>query len=1397
METLRTGVDATDSTSDLAVNLQDEITESEVFIFPMSFAQERLWFLEQLRPGISAYNLPIPFRIEGALDVALLEMALQKIVSRHEILRTTFDMIGIDLVQLVAPTCDFKLRKHDLTSISETEREKKVDQLVHQEVTHSFDLQRGPLFRGTLYKVSDEDHVLLLNMHHIVADGWSFSVILRELSECYESYLHGREPELTKLPIQYGDYAHWQNEFCLTEDFKSRLHFWKNKLSDASQHFDLPIAKPRPLHPSYEGSVDTLLLPDALTRALKKLSHAQGSTLFLTTMAAFKTLLFRYTNEADLVLGSPVANRTKLEIEDLVGCFVNTAIFRTQLSGELTFAEVLSRVKEGALETYEYQDIPFEKVVEELQPERALDRNPLVQILFMCHKANIQPIVLPDISFNPFLVDRKGAQFDMTFYLLERNEGLRVGCEYRGDLFDQPDIRRFLEHYQTLLYGIVSDPDVPISELPFFTSEERHELLVDWNDTAVDYPNDNAIHQLFEEQVRRTPEAVAIVFGEDRVTYSELNRRANQMAHHLRAKGVGPEVLVGICVERSLEMIVWILGILKAGGAYVALDPGYPEERKQFMLDDSEAAVLLTTEKLVDGLGMYRGEVVLVDLNSEMIDQQPAGNPDSSTGPDNLAYVIYTSGSTGRPKGVAIEHRSTVALLSWAGSVFDAKQLSGVLASTSICFDLSIYEMFVPLSCGGTIILAENVLHLPTIPAVNEVTLINTVPSAIVELLRIDGVPPSVTTINLAGEPLKTSLVRQIYELGTVKKVFDLYGPSEDTTYSTYTLRDTGKATIGRPISNTQAFILDRYLQPVPVGIPGELYLAGDGLARGYLNRRELTEERFISNPFSSDPASRIYKTGDMARFLADGRIEYLGRQDNQVKIRGFRIELGEIESVISQYEDVREVVVAAREGQEGDKNLAAYMVSGSDSKIEPAELRSFLRQKLPDYMIPSAFVQLERMPLTPNGKIDRKALPAPERDLALEQEGFEAPRTETEKKLAEIWSEVLSIDNIGVHDNFFDLGGHSLLAIRMFTAIEETFRKSIPLATLFEAGTIEQLASILTISEWQEPDSSIVPIQPNGSRPPLFCLHAGGGNVLFYRDLAKHLGTEQPLYGVQARRIGGRQVAHATVEDMAEFYISEIKTIQPEGPYYLGGSSFGGIVALEIAQKLHQNGEETGLLALFDTNSPSYPKLLKETTNLRKMAYQFARRFQHHRDSLIGLKGSKRLAYIVSRAKKLQLKYHRKVRDNYLKLVRSFYFKLLGRKALPGRYIQIENRIRSANRRYRPQKYPGKITLFRASNQPLGIIPDPTLGWEGIPAELEIHEVPGHHGSIVAEPYVGTLAKSLTECIELAQINKDEITRIESEEAKTFENELPPIESASHAHDKGAIIANWRSTEN
>ncbi len=968
--------------------------------------------------------------------------------------------------------------------------------------------------------------------------------------------------------------------------------------------------------------------------------------------------------------------------------------------------------------------------------------------------------------------DYKLIQDSELTFLITENE-IECNLIYDGNKINKEDVGKIARHFTTLLKSIAGNPECEIAHLPLLTEAERQQILVEWNNNHAEYPKNLCIHQLFEAQVLRTPEATALIFGEQHLTYRELNNRANCVAHYLQNLGVKPETLVGICVARSVEMIVGILGILKAGGAYIPLDPNYPAERLALMLEDSQVSVLLTQEKLVSGLGNQCAEFVCLDKDWAQIASQSKENAVSKVETNNLAYVIYTSGSTGKPKGVAIEHRSASAFLHWAATVFSAEQLAGVLASTSVCFDLSVFEMFAPLARGGAIILVENVLHLPESPAANKVTLINTVPSAITELLRIKGVPSSVRTVNLAGEPLKTSLVQQIYELDSVKQVFDLYGPTEDTTYSTFTLRDDSEATIGRPISNTQAYILDNFLQPVPAGIPGELYLGGDGLARGYLNQTELTNERFIKNPFSEDSTARMYRTGDLVRYLHDGRIEYLGRIDNQVKIRGFRIELGEIEAVLSTHPAVNEAVVIAAEDQSGAKNLAAYFVPNLQSTAKITELRDYLKQKLPDYMIPSFFTELDKLPLTPNGKINRKALPAPSANLTSGERKVVLHRDELERQLTEIWETILGVQPMGIGDNFFEMGGHSLKAVRMFVEVEKTFGKNIPLATLFEAGTIEKLAEILRQDGWSAPESSLVPIQTEGTKPIFFCVHAKGGNVLFYRDLARHLGKDQPFYGIQARRLGGRQIGHGSVAEMAEFYIKEMRTIQPEGPYFLGGASFGGLAAFEIAQQLCAVGEKVALVALFDTGTPDYPKLLPNTTVFKSKFYEIVRRVQHHSHSLRMLDSEQRKAYLLNKKESIRRKYARKIRNAYKKIARRFY--TAKNQPMPKNLIQLEDQIWRAGQNYAPQFYTDKVTLFRASNQPLGIYEDPTLGWENLVDDLEIHEVPGHHGSITAEPYVQNLAEKLRDCLAEIQAEKqiiEKADKVKVNRARTVEFE-------------------------
>jgi len=1035
----------------------------------VSYAQERLWFLDRLESGNPAHNISVACRLEGSLSVTALERGINEIVRRHEALRTTFATVDGHPVQIIAPNLTLSLLVEDLRKLPETERGAEAQRLLTEEIRRPFDLAQGPLLRTILLWLDDEEHALLLTMHRIVSDDRSIRVFNRELVALYEAFYTGKPSPLPELPIQYADFTVWQRQWLQGEVLEGQLSYWREQLGGDLPVLELPTDRLRPATQTFQGAHHSFVLSSDLTDALKASSCQEGVTLFMTLLAAFKTLLYRYTGQEDVVVGSPIANRNRSEIEGLIGFFVNTLALRTDLSGNPTFRELLGRVREVTLGAHARQDLPFEKLVQDLQPERDLSRTPLFQVMFTFQNAPAEALALPGLTVNPLEIETETAQFDLTLSMEETGQGLKGVVKYNTDLFDAATIERMIGHFRILLEGAVVNSEQRLWELPLLTEAERHQLLVAWNDTEADYPKDKCIHQLFEEQMVRTPGAVAVVFEGERLTYAELNRRANQLAHCLQKLGVGPEVLVGICVERSLETVVGLLGILKAGGAYVPLDPVYPEERLAFMLEDAQVPVLLTQQRLVEGLPEHEASVVCLDMDCEAIAGESEDNLASGVIADNLAYVIYTSGSTGRPKGVAIAHRSTVALLHWAEEVFRAEDLAAVLASTSICFDLSVFELFVPLSRGGKVILTENALQLPNLPAAEEVTLINTVPSAITELLRAGGdLPASVRTVNLAGEVLRTQLVQRIYQQDTIQRVFDLYGPSEDTTYSTFALRSaSGPYTIGRPIANTQVYLLDANLRPVPVGVPGELHIGGAGLARGYLNRPELTAESFIPNPFSYGSGARLCKTGDLARYLPDGNIEFLGRIDHQVKIRGFRIELGEIEAVLGQHPDVRETAVLAREDKPGDKRLVAYVVPRDVQVPAIIELRRFLKEKLPDYMVPSAFVPLDALPLTPNGKVDRRALPVPDMARPEQEEAYVAPRTPAQEVLAGIWAEVLKLEQVGIHDDFFDLGGHSLLATQVISRVRDTFQLRLSLRNFFDGPTVADLAEIIETVRW------------------------------------------------------------------------------------------------------------------------------------------------------------------------------------------------------------------------------------------------------------------------------------------------------------------------------------------
>ena len=1067
-EALRT---VSSSVSPAAIPPRDRTTP-----YPLSPAQQSLWFTEQLNPGLPVYNEVEAVRLLGELNVDAMERALNVIVARHEILRTTVQATNGEPMAIVHETWPIQLKQIDLGAFSPSERQIEIDRLLTEEPRLPYRLEAEPGIRATLLCLGSREYVLILMMHHIICDWSSEGVLWRELSTLYRSFSRGEPAALPPLTIQHGDYAVWQAQQDSETSFAEDLAFWEANLRGAPQLLELPADRTRLPILSHRGARQRFILNPGLTKALRDLSQRAQTTLFTVFAAALNTLMYRYTRQEDILMGIPIADRDRKELQQLIGFLLHIQVLRTELSGDMTFRQLLGRVQKAALELYLHRAVPFDQVVRKLQPERNLSYSPLFQVMLNWRDRDqlLSFIGLDKLTVESLLAESKTSKFDLTLFATDCGDEIWLEMEYSTDLFDDARITRMVGHYQTLLESVARDPEQRLAELPLLTPAERHQMLVEWNQTELAYPKDRLLHQLIEDQVERTPDGAAVVFGNQQLTFRQLNEYTNSLAHYLKNLGVGPNVLVGICVERSLEMLVGLLGVLKAGGAYVPLDPAYPKARFDFILDDAQARVVLTTERHRQLLEGSSSRIVCLDTERPAISKAEKANPCGAVGPSDLAYVIYTSGSTGVPKGVAISHGSSAAFVHWAQSVFSQEETAGVLFSTSICFDLSVFEIFVPLSRGGKVILVADALHLRELPAGAKVTLVNTVPSVMKELIRLEAVPPSVCTINLAGEPLPVDLVQQIYELPHVRKVYDLYGPSETTTYSTFTLRQAdGPGTIGRPIANTQIYILDSDLQPVPVGVTGELCIAGVGLARGYLNRPELTAMKFIANPFSVEPGERLYRTGDMARYLPDGSIEFLGRMDRQVKIRGFRIELGEVEAALKKHPDIGDCVVVAREHSGGDKRLEAYVVpsdAAPDSKT-PA-FRDFLKQTLPKYMLPAAYVRLESLPLTPNGKLDRNALLATELD-ADALHGYEAPLGETEATLAGIWAEVLEIERVGRHDNFFELGGHSLLAVRVISRLRQSLSVEVAIRDLFTRPVLALLAEHIISVQLQQFDLS------------------------------------------------------------------------------------------------------------------------------------------------------------------------------------------------------------------------------------------------------------------------------------------------------------------------------------
>ena len=1055
------------SDSDLKLPPLEPVTRDQEL--PLSFAQQRLWFLDQLEPGSISYNIPSALKIHGRLNVEILENCIQILTKRHESLRTTFPNERGKPIQKISPDSDFYLEILDISKIAENEREVESTKLVQKEFQTSFDLINGPLFRVNLIKLSDEDFIFLINMHHIISDGWSMGVMISEIAQLYRASSLDEPFQLSELEIQYADFSLWQRTWLDGDALEKQVNYWKNQLAGYPQLLEFPTDKPRPAVQTFNGATENFQFSKTLSNSIMKLSRKEGVTPFMTLLSVFQTLLHRYSGQSEILVGSPVANRTHSKLENIIGFFVNTLVFKADFSNRLEFSELLRKTRETCLGAYAHQDLPFEKLVEELHPMRDLSHSPIFQVAFVLQNLPTQTVLeMPDLKFSAFSGEGNTSKYDMTLTMSDTGDFYFGSLEYNTDLFEKESIFRFIDHYKSLLENLVNDPALNVAEVSILGDNEKEKLLIDWNRSQGKFLKDKCVHERFEELAETNPQNLAVIFKKDiksdvtELTYDELNSKANQLAYYLRKLNIGQEKVVGISLQRSPEMIISMLAILKTGAAYVPIDPNYPKDRIQYMIHDSGASVVLTDLVTKDLLPSDSVQLICVDSDWAKIFSEPSTNLGLNVDPENLAYVIYTSGSTGKPKGTMLRHRGALNLSAAQIENFKVGSESRIMQFASLSFDAATWEFIMALLSGASLVLTSQ----DTIMSGDELTeLVDdqkvttiTIPPSVLAVWPENQLP-NLKTIITAGEAVSSELEEK---WKTDRQFFNAYGPTETTVCCSMFQCDhhyPKGPPIGTPISNFQLYVLDAYLQPVPIGVPGELCVSGTGLARGYMNRPDLTSEKFIPNPFDEKGGSRLYRTGDLVRYLPDGNIEYLGRIDSQVKVRGFRIELGEIQAVLERNELVKDTVVLIREDIKGDKRIVAYVVCESSEDMDSLQLKDYLKNELPEFMVPAAIVRLEEMPLTPNGKIDRNALPMPE--ISREELGVEfvEPRNETEEKLVNIGLELLKIEKIGVFDNFFDLGGHSLLATQFMSRVREEFGVELQLRILFEKPIIADLA--------------------------------------------------------------------------------------------------------------------------------------------------------------------------------------------------------------------------------------------------------------------------------------------------------------------------------------------------
>ncbi|HSF43384.1 MAG TPA: amino acid adenylation domain-containing protein, partial [Thermoanaerobaculia bacterium] len=1312
---------------------------------PLSFAQQRLWFLDRLEPESPAYNIPLALRVDGPLDRAALTGSLAEVVRRHEVLRTVFREVDGEPVQVIEPARPSSLPLADLSGLPEAARYPEALRLARAEARRPFDLESGPVLRTTLVRLGAEEHHLLVTLHHIAGDGWSLGLLARDIAAFYRDLAAGRPSSLPDLPIQYADFAAWQRRWLQGEALEAELGHWRDRLRGAPALLELPIDRPRPAVPSRRGRAISFALPAGLAAAVRDLGRAETATPFMVLLAAFQVLLGRFSGQDDVSVGAPIAGRTRVEVEGLVGFFVNTLVLRTDLAGNPTFRDLLARVRETSLDAHLHQDVPFEKLVEELEPQRSLSRAPLFQVM-LAYQNLPEPGAegFPGLRVASLPVSQSAEKFDLTLALRDREDGLSGSLSYACDLFDAATAERMLASFCELLSAAVADPAQRVTDLPLLSAGDLERVLSGTAGPAAAWP-ERRLHELFEESARRTPHAVAISCEGRALTYGELEARSNQLARHLRTLGVGVETRVGICLDRSLDLLVALLGVLKAGGAWVPLDPSYPQGWLDLVLRDAAAPVVLTTSalaaRLPEALPLHR--LFLDALQPALEVESPEPLPLEGCA-ESAAYLLYTSGSTGRPKGVLVSHAAIVNHMLWMQEAYPLEPGDRVLQKTPFGFDASIWELFLPLLAGARVVLARPGGHqdpaylLETLER-DEITVLQVVPSLLRMLLETPGLERCVHLRRLfcGGEPLPLDLVEDLRSrVGAA--VVNLYGPTEaaiDATSWTFEPGAWGPvAPLGQPIANVRVLVLDRSQQPVPPGVAGELCIAGAALARGYLGRPDLTALRFVPAPFATEPGARLYRTGDAVRWRADGTLEFLGRLDRQVKLRGFRIELEEIEAALRRQPEVREAAVVLEENAEGGPRLVACVVPAEGASPAVEALQRGLLGELPKHMVPVAFSLRSSLPRTPSGKLDRRSLADSLSQVSVTA-GAVLPRDPMELDLCRIAAEVLGVPRVGVRDDFFALGGHSLLAVRFLARLRKQFGVDLPLSCLFESPTVEHLAALLRRRGPARPASALVEIEKRGSERPIFCVHPIGGQVLCYAELARSLGPGQPFYGLQVATPSDGSMAERAAE-----YLREVRSVQPAGPVRLAGWSMGGVLAFEMARQLRERGDEVEALFLLDTTAPghaTYPRAEHESALLLEFARDFA--------ALGGLNGQARPALgEIARAEPEEAV------QRLLRLAREHDL-------LPAdleeddvrRWFEVFRSNHRAMVSYRPASYPGRVVLLRAAE---GIRPgrEGDLGWSRLALHgAEVRTVPGHHYSLLREPHVRELAREMAEILD------------------------------------------------